>query len=394
MTKRKILMTKTASMPTSRAGGLRNLFLILCVEIAFVVGLHYLGSLDRMQIDFGNFSKWLDTTPPEIALSASIRMLALVIAYWVLATSAVYIFARAFKIPGILQAMEFATLPFVRKAIDGALAATIIGGTVFGGASAVFAKTDASKVSAPTNVTTSVKDFRHLYNPTAAEDGPAVTPISSPSASTDGELRVVVSQPNSTPAGAVTATPSVAPGEFIPVPAEDISNPPAKAETPVVTPAPAETPVTTLNTAPKVIVPDNPSTTELPVTSSTPKTTTPAIPTTTPKVTTPTTQPTPQPIPSPGVVIGGEKVQRPNDTPQTPVTTPVETSSSTSYTVVNGDNFWNIAKVQLEKNLGRPASNSEVANYWVKLIDANKGNIRSGDASLIFAGEVFTLPTV
>ena len=218
-------MTRTASMPTSRASGLRSLFLILTMEIGFIVGLHYLGSLDRMQIDFSQFSRWLDITSPEVALTASIRMFALVLAYWVLATSVIYLIARTFKIPAMLRAMEFATIPFVRKAIDGALAATIIGGTVFGGASAVFAHQDASKVAAPTSVTTTIKDMRGLYTPGASEIGSTV------GASTIGEIPVSLNQPDvvlKQSVGTVDTTATESPGtvgENIPVPSEDVLTP-------------------------------------------------------------------------------------------------------------------------------------------------------------------------
>lgn len=380
-------MSKTASMPTTRFAGFRNLFTILAVEILFVVGLHALGSMPRMQIDFSHFQRWLDLTSPEVALTASIRMLALVIAYWVLATSAIYIVARAFKIPGILRAMEFATLPFVRKAIDGALAATIIGGTVFGGAGAVFARSDnASKIAAPTAISATYKDLTRLYNPTPAEDGPKVVAPSTTKDNFAGEK--VADLPTSAPAQTQAATPSVdtpqksPTGNYVPVPAEDSTQPEVELPVTTIAPKPAETQDTT-TTLPKVVVP------------STARTPQPAESTTTtnPKVTVPTTAPTPQPsTPSttvPAVSVEGERVQRPNDN-----ATVTSSTSVTSYTVVSGDNFWNIAKDQIEKSLGHPPTNTEVANYWVKLIDANKANIRSGDASLIYPGEVFTLPAI
>ncbi|MBP9115762.1 MAG: LysM peptidoglycan-binding domain-containing protein [Acidimicrobiia bacterium] len=377
-------MTRTASMPTSRASGLRSLFLILTMEIGFIVGLHYLGSLDRMQIDFSQFSRWLDITSPEVALTASIRMFALVLAYWVLATSVIYLIARTFKIPAMLRAMEFATIPFVRKAIDGALAATIIGGTVFGGASAVFAHQDASKVAAPTSVTTTIKDMRGLYTPGASEIGSTV------GASTIGEIPVSLNQPDvvlKQSVGTVDTTATESPGtvgENIPVPSEDVL-------TPTTSDSPSEdipvTPKTPTSGAPSVVVPSAPTTNA-------------EVPITTPKTTVPVTTQTPQPVvPSPGVIVGGEKVERTNDAPskQDPAPTTTEsttTTDSTSYTVVSGDNFWNIAKVHVEQNLGHSPTNAEVANYWVKLIDANRANIRSGDADLIFPGEVFSFPAI
>lgn len=374
-------MTRTASMPQTRAGGLRKLFLILSIELAFVMCLHALGSMERMRIDFGNFSKWLDVTSPEVALTASIRMLALVIAYWVLLTSAIYLIARTFKIPGMLKLMEITTLPFVRKAIDGALAAAIISGTVFGGASAVFAKQDASKVQAGASATSTIKDYRHLYNPVAAEDTTQVKIDTPSSSNTLDEVPVIASAPiiNASTSGAAQ---NLTTNDNVPVPAEDVANNVKVDDTSKSAPAIAEessSTTSTSTTVPKVVVPQSPST-EVPVVPTTPKTTVP------------NTTPTPQPVPSPGVIVEGERIQKNNDT-QTPTETPVAAVAG-SYTVVSGDNFWNIAKAQVQQTLGRAPSNSEVANYWVKLIDANKGNIRSGDADLIFPGEVFTIPTI
>jgi hypothetical protein len=131
-----------------------------------------LGSIESLAVDFSSFKIWLDTTPPEIALIASIRLLALGFAYWLLATSFLYMAARAFNIGFLVRSLELTTLPGARRLIDAGLAAAIVGGTVFGGAGAVFAKstTDAQKISAPTAITATYKDARVLYNPTPAGD--------------------------------------------------------------------------------------------------------------------------------------------------------------------------------------------------------------------------------
>ena len=95
-------MNRAAQMPSTRFGGALKLVLIFMLEIAFVVVLHWLGSLENMTIDFANFKQWIDTTPPEIALVASVRILALGFSYWVLATSFMYMAARAFHIPFLI----------------------------------------------------------------------------------------------------------------------------------------------------------------------------------------------------------------------------------------------------------------------------------------------------
>ena len=66
------------------------------------------------------------------------------------------------------------------------------------------------------------------------------------------------------------------------------------------------------------------------------------------------------------------------------------TPSASSYTVVAGDNFWDIAAQHLRSNGGEP-TNQEVTNYWVQLVEQNRGNIQSGNPNLIFPGEVINL---
>lgn len=399
-------------MPRTRLGGAFKLTTIFALEVGFIVVFHLLGNVHNMGIDFSNFKQWIDVTPPEVALVASIRLLALVFSYWLLTTSFIYMIARALHLTALLRGLELITLPGVRRAIDAGLAATIIGGTVFGGAGAVFAQTShhAQAQGAPAAVTATHKDLRALYNPTpaggsAVSETPSVTnPSTSTPTSTDVS-GVVVQSPNETPA--VSAPSS---GGKVVVASTD--TPAAQATTPVATPAvqmnqaPAETPTTTpVKDADGNYIPipaggggtstpqENTSTTKDTTTSTTtpskvvvtePTNTTP----TTAKVVTPTTTP---PVSVPPVSVEGKQVQQTNDVPSTP-TTP--TTTSTSYTVVSGDNFWAIAKAHVQANLGHEPTNAEVANYWVKLIDANKANIRSGDPDLIFPGEVFTLPAI
>lgn len=372
-------------MPATRFGGVIKLMLLFAVQIGFIVVFHALGSIEKFAVDFSNLSQWIETTSPEVALVASIRILALAFSYWMLATSILYMIARSFRIPGLLRAMEFATLPGVRKIIDAGLAATIIGGTVFGGAAAVFAKsTDASQLATPAAVT------RTLYVPTPAGDGtgPSVSlvnpdatptssvPIVSNEVSAPAATKKVVldsSAPAQTPDAEQAQTPTAGPnfddqGNYIPTPAETAPEAPED----VNEPKPAETSPST--SSPKVVVPSETDT-----------------PTSTPKV---TVAPTTAPVTTPGTDtdVDGKQVVRPDETPTETQTD--TSSSSTSYTVVSGDNFWKIAKEQVRNSLGREPSNAEVANYWVSLIDANRSTIRSGDPDLIFPGEVFTLPPV
>ena len=67
------------------------------------------------------------------------------------------------------------------------------------------------------------------------------------------------------------------------------------------------------------------------------------------------------------------------------------------HEVVRGDNLWAIARERLASassgGSGEP-TNREVAEYWMKVVEANKHHLRSGDPDLIYPGEEVLLPPV
>jgi len=67
--------------------------------------------------------------PPEDAVVAVARLVALALAVWLLATTSVYALARAGRIPALLRAVQWATFPPVRRLIDGLLVTTIVAGS-------------------------------------------------------------------------------------------------------------------------------------------------------------------------------------------------------------------------------------------------------------------------
>jgi hypothetical protein len=76
-------------------------------------------------------------------------------------------------------------------------------------------------------------------------------------------------------------------------------------------------------------------------------------------------------------------------------TTPSTTDAGLSEVVVRpGDHMWKLAEDRLAAVLGRPVTDSEIAPYWLRVIGANLGTIRSGDPDLIFPGEVLVLPPI
>jgi hypothetical protein len=74
-----------------------------------------------------------------------------------------------------------------------------------------------------------------------------------------------------------------------------------------------------------------------------------------------------------------------------------ETRVQASRVVINGDNLWTIARDHLAQARGggadKPATR-EVAAYWLRVVEANRLRLRSGDPDLIYPGERIVLPPV
>ncbi len=65
------------------------------------------------------------------------------------------------------------------------------------------------------------------------------------------------------------------------------------------------------------------------------------------------------------------------------------------HKVVRGEHLWSIASHHLEVVSGRTdLAEREIAPYWVRVMDANRSTIRSGDPDLIYPGEQIVLPPV
>jgi nucleoid-associated protein YgaU len=81
-----------------------------------------------------------------------------------------------------------------------------------------------------------------------------------------------------------------------------------------------------------------------------------------------------------------------DDPPSAPVPAPAPEPAPTpdTWVVRPGDHFWSIAA----RTLGPDASEAEVAAYWRRLVDANRGRLHDADnADLVFPGQVFDLPS-
>ena len=68
-------------------------------------------------------------------------------------------------------------------------------------------------------------------------------------------------------------------------------------------------------------------------------------------------------------------------------------TATRSHVVVQGDNLWRIAAAELSRVTGDAnPSDGAIVPYWRRVVDGNRATLRSGDPSLIYPGEIVTLP--
>jgi hypothetical protein len=109
---------------------LTSLLVLLAGEVAAVVLLARLGRREPFAIPFDDVGNWVRATDPADAVVALIRLVALVAAGWLLLTTLIYMAARATDTSRALRALEWATLPTVRRVVDRALVFVAVGALV------------------------------------------------------------------------------------------------------------------------------------------------------------------------------------------------------------------------------------------------------------------------
>jgi nucleoid-associated protein YgaU len=258
-----------------RLAAAARLVAVIALEVAAIPLLRGRGQAAPAGIDWSHVGRWLGNAPPEDAVVAVVRLVGMVLAGWLLATTTLYLLARLSRIPTLVAGVEWATLPGVRRLVDAAVAASVVGGAIVG------AHPAGAQVPAPP---------------------PIVVQLDATTTSTPAHL-------------------------YVPVPAGD--GRPVTATTPAATPA----------------TPRPATATEL------------------------------LPVPPPAV-------------------RPVPAADNT-HTVVAGDNLWTIAAAELSRQSGRTPDHlaeAEIRNYWIKVIDANRGRLLSGNPNLIYPGEQIVRP--
>jgi hypothetical protein len=113
---------------TGRSTALRragSFLALLAFEAGAVVLLTRLGDVPSLRIPWHNLTPWIVDSPVEDVLAAILRTIALLVAWWLLASNVLYLLARLTHVPSAIRAVRWMTLPVVRRATDHALALTL-----------------------------------------------------------------------------------------------------------------------------------------------------------------------------------------------------------------------------------------------------------------------------
>ena len=122
--------TAGRSAPLRRTASLLGL---LGLELAAVLTLHWLGRFAGLRIGWDDPVEWLASSPVQEVLGALLRTVGLVMAYWLLASTVLYLLASLTRLPSAVRAVGWATLPLARRVADHAVAVTLATSMVGGG---------------------------------------------------------------------------------------------------------------------------------------------------------------------------------------------------------------------------------------------------------------------
>jgi uncharacterized membrane protein YgcG len=418
--------TAGRSAPLRRAGSLLGL---LGLELAAVVALHWLGRFPGLRIRWDQPVPWVLSSPVQEVLGSVLRTVGLVMAYWLLASTVLYLLASLTRLPSAVRAVGWATLPLARRVADHAVAVTLatsmVGGTTLGVAGPALAADRGGGMGPPARkpvaaaqatTTTAAYGFE-LAGPGAADQT---------TSSTAGET-TTTTKPSTTTTDTSTTTTS-----------ESTTTATSESTTTTATTAPsttATTQPTTTTAGPSAGRPARPAYEFEGAGQGTAPPTTTAAPTSSATTTTSTTELRPPAYdftlpPAPGAREaqgdagsggggdqGAESSGGGGDTGGGSSggggsgggssgggssggggTAGEERSGNEQeqdYRVQRGDNLWTIARDHLRSarsgGSGEP-TNREVAEYWAKVVEANRNGLRSGDPDLIYPDEKIDLP--
>ena len=81
--------------------------------------------------------------------------------------------------------------------------------------------------------------------------------------------------------------------------------------------------------------------------------------------------------------------------PPAPAAPPPAPGAGATHTVTGGEHLWSIAAARVAGATGKPTvdlSPAAIAPYWLRVVELNRHRLRSGNANLVYPGEVVELP--
>ena len=118
-----------------------------------------------------DLDRWLQFTPADEIVMASIRYLALACAYWLLASTSLYVIGLLAGLPSLIQSVEWATLPIVRSVATRAVAASLAATTAAPAFLLIAPPIETAPTAAIYVSVTSTTDGDQPLNATTEDDG-------------------------------------------------------------------------------------------------------------------------------------------------------------------------------------------------------------------------------
>lgn len=80
--------------------------------------------------------------------------------------------------------------------------------------------------------------------------------------------------------------------------------------------------------------------------------------------------------------------------PSSVAQTDTETATANTHVVEPSEHLWSIAEEHLRSVVGRDVTEDEICQYWIRVVEANRGSLTSGNPDLIYPDERVSLPAV